>query len=86
MLTINEQKRMLVDGILMMERAQGIDFNGHFSTRVAGTEHMLINSGRSVRSALTVDDIVTIDLDGNLVDGDSVPPMEYHIYAEIYRR
>lgn len=86
MLTIAEQKQMLVDAILMMERAQIIDFNGHFSTRVPGSEHMLINSGRSVRSALTVDDIVTIDLDGNLIDGDAVPPMEFHIHAEIYRR
>ncbi|MDB5764176.1 MAG: class aldolase/adducin, N-terminal family protein [Herminiimonas sp.] len=86
MLTIAEQKQMLVDAILMMERAQVIDFNGHFSARVAGTDHMLINSGKSVRSALTVDDIVTIDLDGNLVEGDAVPPMEFHIHAEIYRR
>lgn len=84
--TIAEQKQMLVDAILMMERAQVIDFNGHFSTRAVGTEHMLINSGQSVRSALTVGDIVTIDLDGNLVDGDAVPPMEFHIHAEIYRR
>jgi ribulose-5-phosphate 4-epimerase/fuculose-1-phosphate aldolase len=79
-------KQMLVDAILMMERAQIIDFNGHFSTRVPGTQHMLINSGASVRSALTAADIVTIDLDGNLVDGDAVPPMEFHIHAEIYRR
>jgi ribulose-5-phosphate 4-epimerase/fuculose-1-phosphate aldolase len=77
---------MLVDAILMMERAQVIDFNGHFSARIAGTNHMLINSGQSVRSALTTDDIVTIDMDGNLVEGDAVPPMEFHIHAEIYRR
>lgn len=84
--TIAEQKQMLVDAILMMERAQIIDFNGHFSARVAGTDHMLINSGQSVRSALTTDDIVTIDFDGNLVDGNAAPPMEFHIHAEIYRR
>ncbi|MDB5772107.1 MAG: class aldolase/adducin family protein, partial [Burkholderia sp.] len=86
MLTVNEQKRLLVEAILMLERAQVIDFNGHFSARVAGTDHMLINSGKSVRSALTVDDIVTIDFDGNLVEGDAVPPMEFHIHSEIYRR
>ncbi len=86
MQTIDEQKQMLVDAILMMERAQIIDFNGHFSCRVPGTQHMLINSGASVRSALGVKDIVTIDFDGNLVDGDAVPPMEFHIHAELYRR
>jgi L-ribulose-5-phosphate 4-epimerase len=77
---------MLADAILMLERAEVVDFNGHFSWRVPGREQMLINSGASVRSALTVADIVTIDFDGNLVEGDAVPPMEFHIHAEIYRR
>jgi ribulose-5-phosphate 4-epimerase/fuculose-1-phosphate aldolase len=81
-----EQKQMLADAILMLERAQVIDFNGHFSCRVPGRDCMLINSGRSVRSALTAADIVMIDFDGNLVDGADVPPMEFHIHAEIYRR
>jgi L-ribulose-5-phosphate 4-epimerase len=83
--TIEQKKQMLVDALLMMERAQIIDFNGHFSCRVPGTEHMLINSGKSVRSALTAADIVTIDFDGNLMEGTDVPPMEFHIHAEIYR-
>lgn len=86
MLEIREQKQMLVDAILMMERAQIIDFNGHVSARAGVGGHMLINSGRSVRSALTVDDIVTVDFDGRLVEGDAAPPMEFHIHAEIYRR
>jgi ribulose-5-phosphate 4-epimerase/fuculose-1-phosphate aldolase len=86
MSTIAELKQMLVDAILMMERAQIIDFNGHFSARVAGTDTMLINSGESVRSALTIDDIVRIDMDGNPLEGGAAPPMEFHIHAAIYRR
>ena len=70
----------------MLERARVIDFNGHFSCRIPGSSHLLINSGRSVRSALSVDDMVAIDLDGNLVLGDAPPPMEFHIHAAIYRR
>ena len=81
-----EQKQMLADAVLMLERAQVIDFNGHFSWRVPGRDCMLINSGRSVRSALTAADIVMIDFDGALVDGADVPPMEFYIHAEIYRR
>ena len=79
-------KEKIADAILMMERAEIIDFNGHFSARLPGTPHLLINSGKSVRSALTAADIVTIDMDGNLVEGDAVPPMEFHIHTEIYRR
>lgn len=83
---IETKKQNLVDAILMMERAQIIDFNGHFSARINGTENFLINSGASSRSSLTVEDIVTIDLDGKLVEGTAPPPMEFHIHAEIYRR
>jgi ribulose-5-phosphate 4-epimerase/fuculose-1-phosphate aldolase len=81
-----QQKQLLVDAILMLERAGVVDFNGHFSWRVTGQDRMLINSGASVRSALDVDDIVTIDFDGNLIDGEAVPPMEFHIHSEIYRK
>ena len=81
-----QQKQMLVDAILMLERAEVIDFNGHFSWRLPGQDRMLINSGASVRSALTAADIVTIDFDGNLIEGDAVPPMEFHIHSEIYRK
>ena len=78
-------KQSLADAILMMERTGIIDFNGHFSARLPGTEYMLINSGKSVRSALTAADIITIDMNGKPVDGTNVPPMEFHIHAEIYR-
>ena len=79
-------KQMLADALLMMESAEVIDFNGHMSCRLPGTGHVLVNSGKSVRSALTADDIIAIDMDGKPVDGDVVPPMEFHIHTEIYRR
>lgn len=81
-----ELKQMLADALRMMERAEVIDFNGHMSCRMPGTDHVLINSGKSVRSALTAADIIVIDLDGQPVGGEVVPPMEFHIHTEIYRR
>jgi L-ribulose-5-phosphate 4-epimerase len=81
-----ELQQMLADALRMMERAEVIDFNGHMSCRLPGTDHVLINSGKSVRSALTADDIIAIDMDGKPVGGDVVPPMEFHIHTEIYRR
>jgi ribulose-5-phosphate 4-epimerase/fuculose-1-phosphate aldolase len=79
-----QQKRILIDAILMLERTRMIDFNGHASWR--SEDRMLINAGASVRSALTIDDIVMTDFDGEPVDGGAVPPMEFHIHSEIYRR
>ena len=68
----------------MLERAEIIDHNGHCSVRRDATSFW-INSGASVRGALTVDDIVGVDLDGNLIEGSAKPPLEFHIHSEIYR-
>jgi L-fuculose-phosphate aldolase len=56
------------------------------SCRLPGTPHILINSGKSVRSALWPSDMIAIDLDGKPVEGDVVPPMEFPLHTEIYRR
>ena len=79
------KRERLADAIRMLERLGIVDFNGHCSVRLA-TGDILINSGRSVRSAMSADDIVTVDGDGRLVRGDAPPPMEVHIHTEIYRR
>ena len=79
-------KQQLADALRMMEQAAVIDFNGHMSCRLPGTEHLLINSGRSVRSALTGADIIAIDLEGKPVEGAEIPPMEFPLHTEIYRR
>ena len=61
--SLPQPKRQLVEAIRMLERAEIIDHNGHCSVRRdAGS--FFINSGASVRGALTEDDIVAVDLDG----------------------
>jgi ribulose-5-phosphate 4-epimerase/fuculose-1-phosphate aldolase len=77
-------KQQLVDAIRMLERAEMIDHSGHCSARRDGSS-FYINSGASIRGALTQDDIVTTDLDGNLIEGSAKPPLEFHIHSEIYR-
>ena len=77
-------KGQLVDAIRMLERAGIINHSGHCSAR-RDAESFWVNSGASVRAALTVNDIVAVDLDGHLVEGSAAPPLEYHIHAELYR-
>jgi L-fuculose-phosphate aldolase len=79
-------RQQLADALTMMERAEVIDFNGHMSCRLPGTDDILINAGASVRSNLSAADVIAIDMDGKPVEGDAVPPMEFHIHTEIYRR
>lgn len=77
-------KQQLVDCIKMLEHEGIIDYNGHASIKLSETQ-MLINTGSCQRSALTVDDICTIDLQGNLLEGTNKPPLEFHLHAGIYR-
>ena len=77
-------KQQLVDAIRMLERAGIVTHSGHCSAR-RDAASFFVNSGGSVRSSLTVDDIVTVDLDGNLIEGSDRPPLEFHIHSELYR-
>ena len=82
---IETLKQQLVDCIRMLEHEQIIDYNGHASIRLEGGR-MLINTGSCQRSALTVADICTIDMEGQVQgQGAGKPPLEFHLHAGIYR-
>jgi L-fuculose-phosphate aldolase len=81
---VNDVKQQLVDAIRMLEHAGIIDHSGHGSAR-RDSGSFYINSGASVRGALTVDDIVAVDMNGGLVEGTAKPPLEFHIHSEIFR-
>ena len=78
------QMDRLATCIRMLERQGIIDYNGHCSIRT-GEGSMLINSGGCRRPVATADDILTIDLDGDVLVGDGKPPLEFHLHAGIYR-
>ena len=78
-----EIKQQLVQCIRMLEHAGIVDYNGHASTRV-GDNTMLINIGSCQRSQLTVDDICKIDINGNVIEGNGKPPLEFHLHAGVY--
>ena len=79
-----EAKQQLVDCIRMLERSDIIDYNGHASIRT-NENRLLINIGSCQRASLTVVDICTIDLEGNVIEGNGKPPLEFHLHAGIYR-
>ena len=76
-------RRDLLDALAMLEQAGVVDFNGHASVRLAD-DRILINSGASVRSRLTPEDLSLMDAQGETVDG-GTPPMERYIHTEIYK-
>jgi ribulose-5-phosphate 4-epimerase/fuculose-1-phosphate aldolase len=79
-----QARQQLVDCIRMLERADIIDYNGHASIR-AGEGRMYINIGSCQRSQLTPADIVTIDFEGKVIEGEGKPPLEFHLHAGIYK-
>jgi len=79
-----EQKQQLVRCIRMLERSGIMDYNGHASMRL-DDGRMLINIGNCQRSRLTPDDICTIDFDGNVIEGNGKPPLEFHLHAGVYK-
>jgi ribulose-5-phosphate 4-epimerase/fuculose-1-phosphate aldolase len=81
---ITALKQQLVDCIRMLEQADIIDYNGHCSIRL-DDGNVLINVGSCQRSALTADDICTIDMEGKLLEGRANPPLEFHLHCGVYR-
>ena len=81
---IEQQKQQLVDCIRMLERSDIIDYNGHCSIRI-GEDRILINVGSCQRSRLTTDDICTINFDGEVIEGNGKPPLEFHLHAGVYK-
>ena len=80
----SDHKQQIVRCIRMLEHNGILDYNGHASIRLDG-DRMLINIGSCQRSQLTVDDICTIDFDGNVIEGNGKPPLEFHLHAGVYK-
>jgi ribulose-5-phosphate 4-epimerase/fuculose-1-phosphate aldolase len=67
--------------ILVMQGVLG--YSGHLSARVP--EGLVIQPRDLSRAALTPDDLLVVDLDGEVVRGEGVPPAETAIHTGVYR-
>src|SRR5947207_10371662 len=83
-MSVMELKQQLVDCIRMLEQSDIINYNAHCSIRL-DDGHILINIGSCPRSRLTVDDICTIDIEANQIEGRDKAPLERHLHCGIYR-
>lgn len=76
-------RQQLTRAISILERLGIIDFNGHFSTRL-DDGNILINTGASVRSAITPEDFVVVGPDGGFAEGAPRPPAELPLHLAVY--
>ncbi len=61
------------------------NYSGHVSARIPGTDLVLIQPFFESRSGLTAADILTVDLDGQVLEGAGRPPVETRLHTEVYR-
>jgi ribulose-5-phosphate 4-epimerase/fuculose-1-phosphate aldolase len=80
-----EIKSKLATLCRLLEHLGLIDFSGHVSARVPGTENVLINPRNVARCKVPPADLLTIDLDGRVLEERSGSPSEFPIHTEIYR-
>jgi len=69
--------------LLVMQEV--MDFSGHVSARIPGTDHVLIQPRDTSRAALTADDMLVVDLDCNILEGQGPAPSETALHTCVYR-
>jgi len=84
---VNEStlRQQLSDCTRMMVMAELLDYSGHLSARIPGTDRILIPARDASRAGITVDDILIVDLNGKVLEGNGPPPTETAIHTGVYR-
>jgi ribulose-5-phosphate 4-epimerase/fuculose-1-phosphate aldolase len=85
----SELRQQLADTCRVLFRLHLVDYMGHPSVRIHGTDRVLIKPRHSERiraqDQIRPEDMAVIDLDGRQLAGDHAPPGERFIHTSIYR-
>ena len=84
-----ELRQLLATASRILYHQGLVDYLGHASARVPGTDRVLIKPRHSPGvhglNTVTAERMVVIGLDGQLLEGEEEPPSERFIHTEIYR-
>lgn len=70
----------------LLERGLITGIGGNASVRLEGGDEVLITPSALYKGELKPEDIVKIDLDGNVKEGLFKPSMEWHFHTAIYKK
>jgi L-ribulose-5-phosphate 4-epimerase len=86
-MTIQEAKQKLIDaGLVLAHQGQGDMTRGHVSIRAPGEAGLFFMKPHSAGlDEITMDNILTINLDGKVVAGTARRHSEVYIHSEVYR-
>ena len=82
---ITEQRRDLAAATRMLVDAGILGYSGHLSVRAGDGQALLIQPVDDPRAELRPDRVLTVTLDGDVMEGQGRPPSELAIHTEIYR-
>lgn len=84
-MAMEDLKQKVVQCCQLLRMTGLIQEGGHVSARIPGTDRILIHPRDVSRLAVSAKHILTVDLNGNLIEGDDRPPSELPIHTSIYR-
>jgi L-ribulose-5-phosphate 4-epimerase len=83
--TVQELREQVVTCTRLLAYSGILDYSGHASARLPGGDLLLIQPRDASRASLTPDDLLVVDFEGRVVEGDGVPVVEWPIHAGAYR-
>jgi ribulose-5-phosphate 4-epimerase/fuculose-1-phosphate aldolase len=80
------KRKLIVSGLILEQHGHGDMTRGHLSVRVPGEAGLFYMKAHSIGlDEITLENILTIDLDGQVVAGTARRHSEVFIHSEIYR-
>src|ERR1700675_4002721 len=85
MAELSELKKVLAMSSRMLFNSGLVDYSGHISVRIPGSDHFLILPHPVSRATVKPDDMVVTDFDGKLIEGKYKAPSEVYMHARFYK-
>jgi ribulose-5-phosphate 4-epimerase/fuculose-1-phosphate aldolase len=82
---LSELKVKLAMASRMLFNSGLVDYSGHISARVPGSDHLVILPHPVSRAAVKPDDMVITDFEGKLIEGKYKAPSEVNMHARAYK-
>jgi L-ribulose-5-phosphate 4-epimerase len=82
---LSDLKTKLAMSSRMLFNAGLVDYSGHISVRVPGSDHLLILPHPVSRATVVPEDMVVTDFEGRLIEGKYKAPSEVFMHARAYK-
>lgn len=82
---IQEVKQAMIQACKIMDNSGLVEGFGHVSSRIPGTDNILVTTRRALRF-VEEKDLVIVDSNGKVVEGNSIPFIEIFLHLGVYQK